>query len=159
MISKRLTKIVMLALLVVMTSCDKDKIDPFDVLGRYSHWSISMTIENKTENKLIIEYDSEYVNEQGQYDHYVHVILKDAVGGAYLGLYDGDKDLECPPEEEVVKKMENVIVYRFVDSVKQYLPRKYFESLSYYEYSDNGLDMGAENVNYRITITEEMFSE
>lgn len=159
MISKRLTKIVMLALLVVMTSCDKDKIDPFDVLGRYSHWSISMTIENKTENKLIIEYDSEYVNEQGQYDHYVHVILKDAVGGAYLGLYDGDKDLECPPEEEVVKKMENVVVYRFMDSVKQYLPRKYFESLSYYDYTDNGWDMGAENVNYRITITEEMFSE
>lgn len=156
---KNLTKIVVLALLVMMTSCDKDKIDPFDVLGRYSHWSISMTLENKTENKLTIEYDGEYVNELGQYDHYVHVILKDEVGGAYLGLYNGDKDLECPPEEEVVKKMENVVVYRFVDSVKQYLPRKYFESLSYYEYSDNGWDMGAENVNYRITITEEMFSE
>ena len=156
---KNLTKIVVLAVLVMMTSCDKDKIDPFDVLGRYSHWSISMTLENKTENKLTIEYDGEYVNELGQYDHYVHVILKDEVGGAYLGLYNGDKDLECPPEEEVVKKMENVVVYRFVDSVKQYLPRKYFESLSYYEYSDNGWDMGAENVNYRITITEEMFSE
>lgn len=159
MISKRLTKIVMLALLVVMTSCDKDKIDPFDVLGRYSHWSISMTIENKTENKLIIEYDSEYVNEQGQYDHYVHVILKDESGGAYLGSYKGEKDLECPPEEEVVKKMESVVLYRFVDSVKQYLPRKYFESLSYYEYSENGWFMGAQEVNYRIVVTEEMFAE
>ena len=154
-----LTKIAMLALVVMMTSCDKDKIDPFDILGRYSHWSISMTIENKTESRLVLEYDADYTNEQGQYDHFVHVILKDEVGGAYLGLYNGDKDLECPPEEEVVKKMENVVVYRFVDSVKQYLPRKYFESLSYYEYSDNGLDMGAENVKYRITITEEMFSE
>lgn len=156
---KYLTKIVLLTLLVVMTGCDKDKIDPFDILGRYSHWDISMTIENKTETKLIVEHDSEYFNEQGQHDHFVQTISKNTVGGVYLGNYKGEKDLECPPEEEVVKKMENVVVYRFVDSVKQYLPRKYFENLTYYEYSDDGWDMGAEMVSYRITITEEMFTE
>ena len=99
------------------------------------------------------------MNEHGQYDHYVRVILKNESAGCYLGLYEGDKDLEIPPEEEVVKTMEHVEIYRFVDDVKQYLPRKYFESLSYYEFTDYGWDMGAENVNYKITITEEMFSE
>lgn len=155
--TKNLPKIFLFAVVIILASCSR--LDPFDLLGRYSHWDLSMGIENKTVTKLVVEYDGDFVNEFGQYDHYVQTISVNSTGGIYLGNCTGDKNLEFPLEEDVLKRMEDVVVYRYVEGGKQYLPRKYFENLVYYEVTDNGWDMGAEMINYHITITEDMFTE
>ena len=134
-------------LLIMLVGCKK-----VDMLGLYGHWDLSMGIDNQTETELITEW-------VGTYESYSHSIPKNETGGLYFGRFDGDKELQFPHEEDVVKMMEKVSIYRYVDGEKQYLPRRYFESMSFYEVKDNGWDMGAEMVSYNITINEDMFSE
>ena len=134
-------------MLIAIVGCKK-----VDMIGLYGHWDLAMGIDNQTDTELITQWD-------GTYEIYSHSIPKNETGALYFGRFDGDRELQFPLEEDVVKMMEKVSIYRYVDGEKQYLPRSYFESLSFYEVEDLGWDMGAKNVSYSITINEEMFSE
>lgn len=122
----------------------------------YQQDVLVMELENNTETQLVLEREHEYV---ADYYEYVTVpAVNDSMhaNSLWIGTYQGNFN-DLPPENEVLVMLHRMNVYRFVEGVKQYLPRVYFENLNHFEIVDDGHDLGEHFITYKLVVTEEMF--
>lgn len=131
---------------VMMTSCK----DPF-FDGKFE---TGLRIYNKTNSTIVLEF------EDIEYDTvYIEKIQPNKEGIQGLGVYEGSVKETKPSDEFVNDKLGHVTIYRMLGGdVLQYLPREYYDEAGKFHSYVNPEFVRYE-AYYRLTITEDMFSD
>lgn len=138
---KNLTKVALLALVVMFSSC-----------GKYIERNFigSMAATNKTQSELFIDFtidgkDSTVTVQPEKY--------------AFIRVFKhrGTVKENWPPKEWYEESTQNVRIYRNVEGETQYLDRTYYSFDNVFVHVDNF--MNECDVAFEFDVTEEMFSE
>lgn len=138
---KRLTKIALLALVVMFSSCGKNIERKF--IG-------SMEATNKTQSELFIDFTIDGKDS-------TVTVLPEKYGFIKLFEHWGTVKENWPPKEWYEESTQNVRIYRNVEGEIQYLDRTYFSYDNVFVHPDNF--MNECNVAFEFDVTEEMFTE
>lgn len=138
---KHLTKVALLALVVMLSSC-----------GKYIERTFigSMEATNKTQSELFIDFTIDGKDS-------TVTVQPEKYGFIKLFEHQGTVKENWPPQEWYEESTQTVRIYRKVEGEIQYLDRTYYSFDNVFVHPDNFMNYC--DVVFEFDVTEDMFSE